>query len=122
MERSLIMESSDLISRCKAISAFKQFCKECDGGEACGECKIVDMVQVLKGVTPEVFSLDITVQRPDNLGRIILPKKFRAALNIRQGAALEFMLDERHGVIIIQEYKLDEGRNANDHPVQHPRR
>ena len=80
------------------------------------------MVQVLKGVTPEVFSLDITVQRPDNLGRIILPKKFRAALNIRQGATLEFMLDERHGVIIIQEHKLDEGRNANDHPVQHPRR
>lgn len=34
MERSLIVGSSDLISRCKAISAFKQFCKECDGGEA----------------------------------------------------------------------------------------
>lgn len=41
-----------------------------------------------------------------------MPKKFRAALNIRQGAALEFMLDERHGIIIIQEYKLDKGRNG----------
>lgn len=69
MERSLIIGSSDLISRCKAISAFKRFCKECDGGEACGECKIVDMVQVLKEVPPEMFSLDTTVQRPDNLGR-----------------------------------------------------
>ena len=45
------------------------------------------------------------IRRVDDLGRIVIPKVIRRAMNIQEADPMEFFCDYKNGVVILQPYR-----------------